>query len=619
MAGASQVFLNNLGGARLDLTLPASGRQAVCLMGKDLRSQRPHLAKLLVESQSGISWYHLKIGPRFPLGMNTEELEPAPVTIFPRFLSFPWTGSTFVCIPVEYENSLVQPRPVLKAPLPGTQRDRPFLPGTVKANMGDGTRCQRGELRLEFQGLQSGRYASIVQVNGENLPVRLVVRHHWLMIPVFVFVGALLSVLTRDYLAWARRRAANESRIAAIERGLNERRGAVVWDDLRRRNALRRARGVNRLLRFDEIEVELKEAKKELPKRAEIFEIQRRIAIAPLPRELKVSLERRLRSVTRLSSAPDEREIEAGLEKLKAGADTDFRKSFAEWLRQLRAHHAQAAGQIRQVPHGLDSSQALRLDRALDGLSLLIQDAEDLFFSKNNGIDLDPAQVDLLERIPGALRQLSKWVEGSSGLRESEFDRIIHWDLKTFPLVSLLDDGFVRMPSSPQLRQVSAGAAEALQPLTLELDLGASPELFELNWSIGDDRILGGPRLTYVFPERPWAEVQVVVSREGQKSRMVSWKSSLRRVWTLQRRAQRRVWLAEKGATLIGVALASAIAVALYWTEKPFGRMSDYVTMLAIGLGLDAGVIAGGGQILSQILNRLGLRSESEEKKKETV
>jgi hypothetical protein len=69
----------------------------------------------------------------------------------------------------------------------------------------------------------------------------------------------------------------------------------------------------------------------------------------------------------------------------------------------------------------------------------------------------------------------------------------------------------------------------------------------------------------------------------ANRQQLAVWEEPIHDAWSVAFQERRATVVARFGVTLLGMAVASAATVALYWTNKPFGSMADYMTPLSIG------------------------------------
>jgi hypothetical protein len=100
----------------------------------------------------------------------------------------------------------------------------------------------------------------------------------------------------------------------------------------------------------------------------------------------------------------------------------------------------------------------------------------------------------------------------------------------------------------------------------------------------------------------------------ANRQQLAVWEEPIHDAWSVAFQERRATVVARFGVTLLGMAVASAATVALYWTNKPFGSMADYMTPLSIGFGADLTIVGAGTKLLDGILGTLKKRLGAEEK-----
>jgi hypothetical protein len=608
----------------VDLPIAPRKRTSVRLVsGHFKHTDKLYRARLVAETLDSAGrtarsfFYLLRIDPQFPLGLKAQELEPEDQEISPFSGA---TGSLQECIQTR-AHAASSPDIVILPPNPAVEGARPLLPSQVAGEV-NSVDCQDG-LLVRFQKLPRGRYASLLKINGEPLLVKLTFKHHWLVVPAIILFGAILSMFIRVSLSLFQRRSKVLSRISGIEEMLKQRDRLTVWDDLRARNALRRAEGLLGLPEFPELDSALEAAERPLPERPETTVIGQALT-GPLPRDVKEQIDGAIRAITRTSSASDERRVAELLGGLKKRAEKGFNGEVQAWMgvlkEALEIRKKRIYKELNQAP--VTGRTRNLLDRAMTTLEHEVGDAE---YLARCHVTLDPKQISLLEAVPGTLDAFM--AEVRMGLADTQLFKIVHGDLDTGrDRVRLIQTPVVPAGLRAAIGVVDPpdGKVTPLDPVTFEVTFtpslsAAELESLDIFWEVdGESRIRGGQRLTYLYSDRKKKKsvvsVTIELSGTARQPLRAEWSAPLSKRRSASRRSTSQFWIARQAASFIAVAIASLVTVALYWSDKPFGRVADYVSMIAIGLGADSAVVAGGGQLMAKILDVLGVGSKSEGK-----
>jgi hypothetical protein len=448
-----------------------------------------------------------------------------------------------------------------------------------------------------------------------------------------VLLGALASLTVRGVAKYYRDRVTNEEHIAAAE-GMQPRQ-AFTLDALVSANALRRARGHNRGFLMNSVGDLLKTAAAPPPKRDQVTAILAAMKDCPLPGRVRRALNQELSHLTRLSSAADLEVLKHDLDRLEDEAKAGFRRRFQYWLVALRGRLNAERRDLAERASGLDAEQHEIFEASLGMLDQLVEDASELFTrASNEHIGLDSEHVALLERIEPTLGQLRAWLDSTTGRDLEPLLDILYCNLTAVPVPSPAQ---IDLPSTCKLKLVSPSGRDPSKILALveqEFELSGIPvssvPLLRFRWTVvkvravgGQEEVLnGGPRLTWLFADqdRSWnvpfwkrlaatgKRVVVEVSKANPDDRFIdeknvvienetvtfSFPNETNRVFRVLpdasriRRMRIHAWLAQQGAVIVGTGVVGA-AAAVYWMDKPFGNWSDYLNLLAAGVGVDAG------------------------------
>jgi hypothetical protein len=474
---------------------------------------------------------------------------------------------------------------------------------------------------VQVSGLGPGSYDGTLDIEGQKLSLQLSLRPPSILLFFGILLGAFASMSVRRSAAYFGRRAANEAAVADVERNLP--RWAMAWDNLLLNNALRRARGNNRLFGLDNVRSWLDIVKAGSPSRPELDVIVNALNVAPLPAMMREALNLELSHLRRLSSSVDADELDKGLRNFAAAAAEGFRGRFANWLGALRLSFDDWRRRLKPRVAALPDQELRELTfGVLDVLWQLIHDAQEILNDRDNpGIGIEYEHVAILERITLTLA----WLDATVGP-----DLVHH--RKT--LVDLL---YCKIDSSIDAEKVSSPTPA---PIELPRDCGITmtppralalaeqnfvvaplpPAVWRLRfrWLIqtlnqrgevlAEDIVEGGPRLTWVFAERDTRRAIAPRAAKRQRVRVEVLAATATDKLTKEGSSEGpapldltfsvfpdvsalkslriQAWIAEQGALVTGTVIAGAVAV-LYWMGKPFD-WSDYVNLIVAGIGVDA-------------------------------
>jgi hypothetical protein len=398
----------------------------------------------------------------------------------------------------------------------------------------------------------------------------------------------------------------------------------MTWDNLVLNNALRRARGSNRLFGLDNVKSWLELVKAGSPLRPELDVIVNALNIAPLPAMMREALNLELSHLRRLSSSVDADDLDKGLKNFAAAAAEGFRGRFANWLGVLRLSFDDRRQKLQPRIAALTDVELRDLTQGvLDLLWQLLLDAQEILNDPDNpGIGLEDEHVALLERLPLTLRFLDATVGPDFHLHRQTLLDLLY--CKAEPN---LDAGKVSAPAPEPIQlskecgvSMTPGKALALVEQTFVVaPLPPAVVRLRFRWLIQtvnrrndvltEEVVEGGPQLTWVFSDR---DPRLALTKRAAKNKRVRVEifAALATDKLTQGEATKdmvpldmtfpvlpdasalkslriQAWVAEQGALVTGTIIAGAVAV-LYWMGKPFD-WSDYVNLLVAGIGVDAG------------------------------
>jgi hypothetical protein len=479
---------------------------------------------------------------------------------------------------------------------------------------------------LSFPPLEAGQYQGIVEIQGEPLVVDLTLKNGWAIVVVLVAFGGALSFAGRGWLNYRLAKERNENAIRAAENKYEKMKSAIGWDDLQVRNAFRRARGSNAVLGLEDVDALLADITPRT--RPELKLIQDALDKVSLPEPFKNQVRQRLTRLLRLSSRSDEDAIARGLAMLADEAQRQFAPPLVTWLDDLKNRVTEVDGRTQHglEPPNVSALEARRAKACFLLLHELVADARKLLVGDDSAGTLDPRHAEFLARIDPALAAVEKMT-----------DKNISRDPLVDFLHCKLPPADAATPASPSSKPFPAELGIRATPAAFGTELRAheeidfqlvevapdrqtrdiDPEDHELTWRAnGNVEVAkGGMRMTYVF--QSWSlgrtrRQRVEAFANGKQ--LAIWQEPIRDAWSLALRERRATVVARFGVTLLGIAIASAAAVALYWTNKPFGSITDYMTPFSIGFGADLTVVGAGTKLLDSLLGALRRRGLGEER-----
>lgn len=480
---------------------------------------------------------------------------------------------------------------------------------------------QKDRVVVQLPPLGPGRYAGVIEIQGEPLAVDLTLKNAFWWVWILVAAGAGLSLGLREYVRYRTAREAAEKNIAAKEREIEKKGeglGLLTWDELCVRNVVRLARGRKSYLALDDVAGILEDATPR--ERAERVAIDQALSETPLPSPLRAELRARFERLNYICAREEAREIDRGLAELAREAQDGFQSALVRWLGALKEAYSAAEARILEGLRGeriaADEVGVKRVKAALHVLAMLVEDARALALDSG----LSAGQAEVLSKIEPVLAQLERWVR--AGEVPDRVVPLIHCDFRGVSEVP----GAEPAPFAAGLRLRARGVGPALnanEEITFELvgPDGAledapiyQPPSMPVEWWIDRQRVVrGGPRLTYVFQNAGWL---------GWRRRRVEVRVKGRAIATWYERIQRpelsiavyeRTWslFARAAATLVGVIVTGAAAVGMLWSNKAFGGWGDYIAAALTGLGADLAIVAGGGKLLDTVLEAVvGRRRE---------
>lgn len=465
---------------------------------------------------------------------------------------------------------------------------------------------------VEVPPLDTGRYAGVLEIQGEPLAVDITLKNAFWWVWLLVATGAALSLGLREYMRYRTAREEAEKNIAAKERELikkSEGLGLLTWDELCVRNTLRLARGRKGYLALDDVAAILEDATpRERPERAEI---DRALNETPLPSPLRAELRARFERINYLSAREDVREIDQGLAELAREAKDGFQSALVAWLAALKeacwAHEERIRAALAREPLASDAVAAKRITAASHVMMQLVEDARAL--ALDSGLSVGQAEV--LSKIEPAFRKIEAWAR--AGRVPDEITAMIHSDLRGVSQPAEAPPAAA--PAGLRLRARGVGQAlNANEEISFELVAAEGaledaapyqPAGVVIEWWVDRQRVgRGGARMTYLFQDAGWLgwrRRRVEARIQGRA--IAVWFERVRRP-ELSIAVYERTWsLAARGAaTLVGVIVTGAAAVGLLWSNKAFGGWSDYIAAALTGLGADLAIVAGGGRLLDNVL-----------------
>lgn len=478
---------------------------------------------------------------------------------------------------------------------------------------------QAGLIVVELPPLETGRYAGVIEIQGEPLSVDITLKNPFWWVWLLVAAGAGLSLGVREYLRYRTAREEAERKIAAKERELAKKTdglGLLAWDELRVRNVLRLARGRKWYLALDDVAGVLEDATPQ--ERPERVTIDRALNETALPSPLRAALRERFERVGQIACRDDAREIDRAIAELAREAERGFVAALARWLKALGERQAAVEERVLRRLGGadppLDPDAARQVKTALHVLGMLVEDARSL------GMVLSADQAEVLSKIEPALAQIERWVD--AGEVPAAVIALIHGDLRK---VEAPDPGEpAEPPEGLRLRARGDGVVlNANEEITFEivgpdgpLDRAplVQPPCLPIEWWVDRQReVRGGARVTFVFQSAGWLGLRRRRVEARVNGRTIAlWNERISRP-ELSPAVYERTWSlgARAAATLVGVIVTGAAAIGLLWTNRAFGGWNDYIAAALTGLGVDVAFVAGGGRLLSTVLSSvLGRRQE---------
>jgi len=555
--------------------------------------------------------------PHRPLGLRAAKWSDtfADVPIFQRL-------AVSVILPVDSAGEDRGPYHVLVRPeageLAGAANDTKPLPAC-------GISAQRierdGAILLTLPALEPGRYTGVIEIQGQPLAVDITLKNEFWWVWLFVAAGAGLSLGLREYVRYRAAREATERKIAAKEREIDKKREALfAWDELEARNVLRRARGEKTYFGLDDVDDILPDAAPR--ERLERVAIDKALSETALPSPVRARLRAQFEALSYLSSREDARNLDRGIVELLRAAQDGFTAALQTWLREVQVHIETVTGTVlpllQAAPLCDDTKAVERTKAALRVLGALVEDARTLLLDSG----LSAGQAEVLSKVEPAIAQIERWVRAKRV--PAEIVALIHCDLDSVALPREV----AAAPLPPHGLRIRARGVEpglnAHEEVTFELvapsgvldDLPFYEVAQPVAWWIDGREVVprGSSRMTYVF-ESPglWALRPRRVEVRLHRRVLALW---MGRVLGPQRSPAfvERLWAssARLGATFVGVIVAGAVAVAVYWSGKAFGGWADYIAAVLTGLGADLTVVAGGGKLLQSVLDTLQKRKKEE-------
>jgi hypothetical protein len=482
---------------------------------------------------------------------------------------------------------------------------------------------QKDLILVQLPPLDTGRYAGVIEIQGEPLAVDITLKNPFWWVWLLVAAGAGLSLGLREYVRYRTAREAAEKGIAAKEREIakkSEGLGLLAWDELCVRNVVRLARGRKSYLALDDVEGILEDATpRERPERVAIEQALNERA---LPSPLRAELHARLERLNYICARQEAREIDQGIATLAREAQEGFQSALVRWLGAMAERCSAAEERIQDLLRGermaADATGVKRVKAALHVLEMLVEDARAL--ALESGLSKD--QADVLSKIEPALAQIERWVR--AGSVPQGIVALIHCDLRVVDPPAPEVDTTPLWPAGLRLRARGVGQAlNANEEITFELvgpegalDEAALhlPPVLPIEWWIDRELVVrGGSRLTYVFQSAGWLGWRKRRVEARLKGRALAvWYEQIQRP-ELSIAVYERTWSlgARAAATLVGVIVTGAAAVGILWANKAFGGWGDYIAAALTGLGADLTLVGGGGKLLDSILDAMvGRRRE---------
>lgn len=473
----------------------------------------------------------------------------------------------------------------------------------------------RGAIRVELPQLGAGRYVGALSIQGQTLDVDVTLKSSFWWVWLLVAAGAALSLGVREYLRYSAAREALERQIAAKEREIEKKKaGLLAWDEICSRNVLRTARGMKTYLALDDANEIMPDAQpRERPER---LAIEQALEATGLPAPVRAALRARFERLGRLSSRADAADVDRGLAELAKSARAGFSTELLEWLgEQERVFEDTRARVVPLLETGdlaRDERGRAQVKAALRVLHALIQDAITLSLD----VGLGARQAAILGKVEPALRLLCNSIE--AGRVPSQILELVHCELGALEAGAEAKASVAPPPKGLRLRVRGPGPTwSAQEELTFELvypdgDLETAP-VWEspgpVTWLVDRREVFGrgSGRFSYVFEDaRLWGLRERRVQARAQGVVLAEARVRIRRP-EVSPAVVERFWSAgaRLAATVVGVIIVGASAVGVLWSGKPFGSAADYVGALLTGLGADLTVVAGGGKLLTTVIDAL--------------
>jgi hypothetical protein len=540
-----------------------------------------------------------------PLGLLASELQPEPQSVWP----FRRSGVTF-CLPVE-------------SPA-GTRFQWIYAGGTLvdgekllpRENLhvrwaSASDQCPMPSLFFVVGALEAGRYVAKLTINGQDLTVRVIFRNGFVWVVLIVTIGAALSTIAQAIMKLSNAKASNETLISDAERVVKSSGGLFLWDNLRADNALRRARACNQRFLLPEVAAAVASAKEPPPLRTGLDDVYKVAFGSGLPLAVLKQLDWEIRFLRGIANLEDARGIPGQIAVLQGEAKSLFRGRVVAWLGTLRAAAEALIGELRATLRAPAwDAQRAEGNGALDVLERLMKEADQVFATSSDQklAQLEPTHADLLARVVPCLKAMQSWLAGGPRI---DLRAILHGRVAELPPPQSTQEG----PTLPAMSPVAVQKRAPKDVTTgIDVDLGVTaPANAELRyvWTIARKRALRAgteppvpiesytPVLTYVFQTRGTYQVAVSLqSQQGTGAGTTLSKGRLdlkvRRYDSSLRTHQKWNFMAKLGVSGVGVVIASAVAVGIFWSDKGFGSWRDYVAVLGTGLGADVGLGASG-------------------------
>ncbi len=478
-------------------------------------------------------------------------------------------------------------------------------------------------IALEMPPLEAGRYEGVVEVQGEPIKVQLTLKNPAVIVFLLVALGAVVALFVRWLVGHLVTIEQNENKIAAWERAAGKH--LSKWDDLQVRQTARRARGSNQMLGLDDVADILKESAP--VERAEPRTIEKALGSSTLPEAVKAPIRLELLRLLYLSSREDADEINRGLADLSQRALSGFRPDLLDWLKNLHERIGRwKADEILPALNRHDRVQdpagSKLVMAALHLLEMLVKDAEKLI---GKGLDPSEPHSRFLAHIGPILEDLAGWVKGTAPLPKPSIRNILDCVYKpaerpkTIALASPMPVAGLRIQARSAVPEAELQAHDEIIFEIVDEKNASLGKGCAIRWEVDGQSIRGGSKLTYVF--QSWSvlslkrkhrakTVLAYVGGGNDPSSVIRSEHPIRPAWSIAFSRRLAASAAKLSATVVGVLVASAVAVTLYWAGKPFGTSTDYITLFTAGLGVEVGVVGVGGKLVSTIVGYLTKQSD---------